>query len=214
MVKDTINKLCTKYEKTSWKNLLPDIFKKEEFDMAIGQLVSDFQAGQPFTPKLNYLFKSFDLCPADKVKVVFITANPSPNKEDNDGLAFSGYGNKFKDSLTEGPEAYGNLEHLPKQGVMLLNLAMTCPIGKAKDHIPMWDPIARTIIHQIAYQTVKTVFVFVGEEVEHLVQQLTLHHRSLFIPSFSNDDKPWDNIDVFNRINVLLKKAEREPINW
>jgi len=214
-VKGTINNLCSKYHKTSWKNILPAVFESDDFDTAIHQLVCDVQAGQPFTPLIKDMFKSFDLCPLEDVKVVFINANPSAVASENDGLAFSSHPNPFNEALDNIQEGFSNyLGYLPENGVLLLNMALTCPVGKSKDHIPMWEPIARTIIHQIAYQTVKTVFVFVGEEVEHLAQQVTKNHLKLFIPSFKEGGKQWDSIEVFQRINLLLTNAKKEPVNW
>jgi uracil DNA glycosylase len=89
-IKDTINKLVSKYSKTSWGNILPAIFQTEEFDMALNQLVSDVQAGQPFTPHLNNLFKSMDLCKFEDVKVVFVNTYPTAGTDKPTGLAFAG----------------------------------------------------------------------------------------------------------------------------
>ena len=213
-VKDTINKLCIKYQKTSWKNILPSVFESDQFDTAVHQLVSDVQAGQPFTPQFKDMFKSFDICPLEEVKVVFVNAHPNPDKLENDGLAFSLGNNKFKNSLTQGEEAYGNLEHLPKQGVMLLNMALTCPVDKPKDHVPMWNSISSTIINYIAAETKQTIFVFVGENVEQLSKEVGVYHPKLFIPSFKDDDQNWESIDIFDRVNGILKKLEKTTIDW
>lgn len=228
MIKDTINKLCVKYEKTSWGDMLPDIFKTEEFEMAVGQLVSDVQAGQPFTPNLNSLFKSFDLCALEDVKVVFVNAHPYAEKGVSNGIAFSGKINPFSRELNnvteekflDGPAP--SLEYLPKEGVLMLNLAMTSPICKEElsrpapdDHIPMWNPVSNAIIKQLSYRTVRTIFVFVGDKTEHLSYNVKgPNHKKIFIPSFKNDNDGWDSNDIFNRINLIRQKDGQEPIVW
>ena len=228
MVQDTIKNLCAKYEQTSWGDMLKDILKSEEFELAIEQLVSDVQAGQPFTPVINNLFKSFDLCKLQDVKVVFIDAHPYPEKGVSKGLAFAGKVNPFVRELNDvtnvkfidGPAP--SLEYLPKIGVLLLNLAMTSPILKdgldkplADDHIPMWNPVTSEIIKQIAYRTVNTVFIFVGEKTEHLTHQIKQSsHRKIFIPSFNNNNDGWDSNNVFKKINKILEKREQPTIDW
>lgn len=214
-VKDTINNLCAKYHKTSWKDILPEIFESDQFDLCINQLISDHIAGQPFTPTVKNMFKSFDLCPLDKVKVVFVANNPNPDKGVANGIPFSEYSNDFYLSLnnkTEGFENNYSLEYLPRaQGVMLLTAALTCPIGKPTDHVPMWSPITEKLIKAISYRTVKTIFVFVGKEVEHLASNVGKHHLKFFLPSV---DEGWDPGDVFENINKALNKLEKTAIQW
>lgn len=211
-VKVTINNLCNKYHKTSWKNILPAVFESDNFDTAIHQLVSDVQAGQPFTPLIKDLFKSFDKCDLKDVKVVFVNEHPYAEKGVANGLAFSGQNNPFLKSLDKDNES--DMTYLPENGVLLLNVAMTCPIGKPKDHVPMWESVTGTIINHIAAETINTVFVFVGEETQHLSAEVGVYHPKLFIPSFPKDDKEWDSIDIFERINRILKNANKTAIDW
>lgn len=188
--------------------------------MAIGQLVSDVQAGQPFTPSLKSILRSFDMCPLNKVKVVIINNHPYPEKGVANGLAFACKINPFieelndvtEDKFIDGPTP--SLEYLPRNGVMLLNMAMTCPVGKPKDHIPMWSPVTATIIKSINENTTDTIFVFVGEETQPLAEMVTnASHSKLFIPSFDEKTK-WDSMDIFLRINKILVKKNRTCVDW
>ena len=214
-IKDTINNLTAKYDKTSWKDIISAMFKTEEFELALNQLMSDVQAGQPFTPLIKNIFKSYDLCALEDVKVVFVTSHPNPDKGVSDGLAFSGYDNPFY--LTLNNKADGkvdgySLSYLPQnEGVMLLTAALTCPEGKPTDHLPIWTPLTEKLIKAISYRTVKTIFVFVGEEVEYLAENVGKHHLKFFLPTVGEN---WDPGDAFENINKALIKLEKKPVNW
>jgi len=188
--------------------------------MAINQLLSDFVAGQPFTPTFKDLFKSMDLCDLKDVKVVFVNAYPSDEKGVANGLAFGGNVNPFVNSLNDiasdefidGPAP--SLEFVPKDnGVLLLNMALTCPIGKQTDHLPMWTPVFEKLIADIAYKTLNTIFVFIGNETEYLGKAVRKGQYKFFLPEVPVDGD-WNNIEVFSKINTLLKKLDKEPVNW
>ncbi len=218
-VKVTTNKLKEKYSKTSWDYLFELILSSESWSTALHQLISDRQAGETFFPKFSNIFRSFDLCPLDKIKVVVVAPFP---EETSDGLAFSGGGlNPFTQKINEinkaeGPMVHENkLEYLPKEeGVMLLNASLTGLEGKPKNHIPMWKPIIEQMIDQIGYRTTKVVFVFIGEETEHLSKTVRKGHYKFFLPIWEKPEDAWDANKFFENVNDLLKKIDKEPINW
>jgi uracil DNA glycosylase len=216
-VKDTINNLTGKYKGTSWEGVLTPIFQTEEFDLAISQLFSDFQAGQPFTPTFKDLFKSMDLCDLKNVKVVFVNAFPFGEKNIDDGLAFSGQVTSFHNDindLAEEPLDGVSLEYYPKEeGVLLLNASITCPIGKRTDHLPMWQPVFEKLIADIAYKTTGTIFVFVGKEVEYMGKFVRKGQFKFFLPELPSNSE-WNNLDIFNKINLILKDSGKEPVGW
>jgi len=186
------------------------MFQTEEFDIALNQLMSDVQAGQPFTPLIKNIFKSYDLCALEDVKVVFISNHPHPDKGVANGLSFSNYSNEFYYSL-QNEDGY-DLEYLPKnEGVMLMTAALTCPVGKSTDHIPMWEPLTEKLVKAISYRTLKTIFVFIGEDVEHLAKHVGKHHLKFFTPEVGEN---WDSGNVFANINKALIKMDKSPINW
>lgn len=188
------------------------MLQTEEFEIALDQLMSDVQAGQSFTPVIKNIFKSYDLCKLEDVKVVFVSNNPHPDKGVADGLAYSGYSNDFYWSLQTDEGINHSLEYLPKkEGVLLLTAALTCPVGKPTDHIPMWAPLTEKLIKAISYRTVNTIFVFVGKDVEHLGKHVGKNHLKFFTPDVK---KSWDSGGVFGNINKALIKMDKTPINW
>jgi uracil-DNA glycosylase len=215
-VKVTTNKLKEKYSKTTWDYLFNLIFSSDTWATALHQLMSDRAIGEQFFPKFNNLFRSFDLCPLDKVKIVIIAPLPAENQ---DGLAFSGGEHnpftKHINTITSNPLDGTALDYLPGQeGVMLLNASLTGLEGKPKNHVPMWKPIIEQMIDQIGYKTVKTIFVFIGEQTEPLAKKVRKGHYKFFLPIWENDEDGWDPVKFFDNVNDLLKKIDKEPVNW
>lgn len=227
-LKSTTNSLIQKYAGTTWANVLSQqFFESAEFQNILKTLMEQFGAGHKFTPTFPSLFKSFDLCSLEGVRVVFVNAYPSDKSIYNDGLAlsFSGEGqdyslatrnfhDKLKKARTPQSENHTtDLSYLAKQGVMLLNFSMTCPEGSQKDHLELWRPAFQKLITDIAYKTVGTVFVFIGSETEYLHKAVRKGQYKLFLPNIGGNPN-WETDDVFTKINTILEKQKKHPINW
>lgn len=188
---------------------MTEVFQSEHFDLALHQLMHDVQTGLKFTPVIKNIFKSYDLCPLDKVKVVIIDNNPNPEAGISDGLAFSNYPNAFKKALVGNQPV---LDYLPqREGVMLLTKGLTCPVGRPENHVPMWEPVIEMMIKSISYRTTNTIFVFVGENTESLSEMVGKNHLKFFIPQVKEE---WDSSSIFGKINDGLIKLKKEPVTW
>lgn len=194
---------------------MSDVFKTNAFSALLDTLMTDVTDGFMFTPPVKDIFKSFDLCGLDDVRVIFVNNAPSSNKDENDGLAFSKGVNAFKDVLNKGDDTFyhSSLEHLPeKEGVMLLNVTATRPIDmNSNNHKKQWNPITLELIKAVELVTNGVIWVFVGEETEQFGEWIGPNHYKFFIPELSND---WDHLDVFNKINIILEKQDDFPVKW
>lgn len=151
------------------------------------------------SPKKSDIFNALTLVPFDKLKVVILGKDPYPNPKDAHGLAFSSKNSVTPDSLknifksidtTYGTnlldQKYNELSDWAKQGVLLLNTALT--FQKIQDesldkkqlqslqtktqnhHAKIWRPFVKTIINKIL--TIKehpTVIFLWGNDAHNLV---------------------------------------------
>jgi len=83
------NKLLDKLELSGWKTILKSFIESSDFDKIIGQLVKLTNDGKRFTPPLKDIFKAFEECPYDKLKIIIVSQDPYPSFGIADGIAFS-----------------------------------------------------------------------------------------------------------------------------
>ena len=121
----------------SWKNLLADEFEKPYFAQLVSFVHSEYATHRIF-PRGSNIFRAFDKCPFDKLKVVIIGQDPYHGEGQANGLCFSvNPGVPFPPSLqnifqevsndTGAPiPADGDLDRWAEQGVLLLSRSSPC----------------------------------------------------------------------------------------
>lgn len=72
----------------SWKNLLADEFEKPYFAQLVSFVHSEYATHRIF-PRGSNIFRAFDKCPFDKLKVVIIGQDPYHGEGQANGLCFS-----------------------------------------------------------------------------------------------------------------------------
>lgn len=73
----------------SWKDALQEEFDKPYFESLVRELHAEKEAGKIIYPPGSLIFKAFDLCPLDKVKVVILGQDPYHGAGQAMGLSFS-----------------------------------------------------------------------------------------------------------------------------
>ena len=123
-----------------WQELLAPEFEKPYFAQLVDFVRNEY-ATQRIYPRGSNIFRAFDKCPFEKLKVVIIGQDPYHGEGQANGLCFSvNDGIPFPPSLqnifqeistdigTPVPST-GNLDRWAEQGVLLLNSVLTGPIG-------------------------------------------------------------------------------------
>lgn len=135
----------------AWKELLAPEFGKPYFreltDFVRGEYIAAAnRTAPPVYPAARNIFRSFEKCDLDDLKVVIIGQDPYHGPGQANGLCFSvadgvpfppSLRNIFKeihDDLGVLPPATGNLDRWAEQGVLLLNASLTVREGQANSH--------------------------------------------------------------------------------
>jgi len=83
-VLETINidevkmKLYENLKPSGWGDKLKSFILSSDFDKILAQLLAGAKQGKRFTPVLKQVFRAFEECPLDKLKVVVIGQDPYP----------------------------------------------------------------------------------------------------------------------------------------
>lgn len=217
----------------SWKSVLNDEFHKDYF-LKLKSFVEDaYQANKKaiFPPK-EVVFKAFDACPFEHLKVVILGQDPYPTKGHANGLCFSinadvkpvakSLINIFKEIETDlaiPTPLNGDLSRWSSQGVLLLNAILSVDEGKPRSHQNKgWEQFTDAVIQKISNHKENVVFLLWGgyarakgksiDRSKHLV--LESGHPS---PMSANRGL-WFGNKHFSQTNEYLKKHAILPISW
>jgi uracil-DNA glycosylase len=163
----------------SWAPALGPILASPKARALGGFLKAEEAAGKTIYPPRGSRLAALELTPLDRVKVVILGQDPYHGPGQAHGLAFSVQkGVKIPPSLVNIykelesdlgiPRAgHGNLENWARQGVLLLNNALTVEAGLAGSHqMKGWEELTDAAVAAVAARSDPTVFVLWGSHAQ------------------------------------------------
>lgn len=202
----------------------------QKTDEIIQFIKNQHNSGVEIYPDFDNIFKAFELCTFDKLKVAIIGQDPYHGEGQAHGLAFSvpegidmppSLKNIFKElaeDLNTPMPMNGNLERWAKQGVLLMNSVLTVKKDQAGSHRNIgWEKITDQIIYTISTKKNNMVFILWGnyaKEKEQLINKenhliLTAAH-----PSPLSAYKGFFGCRHFSKTNAYLRSKEIGEIVW
>lgn len=183
-------------------------------------------------PVKEDVFKAFQLCPLRDCKVVFVGQDPYPQKGVATGILF---GNKegtknlspslqiIKEAAIDytAPHNYLidfdiTLESWAKQGILMLNSALTVEINKIGSHTQLWRPFISQFIKDLSsYDTF--LFVLFGQQAQSFEPYINKKHSYIMKenhPAFYARINKAMPPNIFYDINKYLKAQFNESIKW
>ena len=213
----------------SWKNALAGEFDKDYFVSLVRFLHSEKAAGKRIFPPGKLIFRAFELTPVDKVKVVILGQDPYHGPGQAMGLSFSvpqgvkappSLVNIFKEIESDlGIRMSGSpdLEPWARQGVLLLNTALTVQEGIATSHSRIgWQYFTDAVIKYISDNCDGVVFLLWGRharEKKELIDQTKHHVLEAAHPSPLAGGR-FFGCRHFSKTNKILMEEGKTPINW
>lgn len=214
----------------SWKEVLHNEFEQPYFSDIVNFLKIEKAAGKTIYPPGRFLFNAFDTTPFDEVKLVILGQDPYHNPHQAHGLSFSVpdgiasppslvniFEELHEDTGMETPRS-GNLEKWARQGVLLLNAALSVEANKPMSHSKIgWHHFTDDVIRIISEKKEHVVFLLWGafakskqeliDKTKHLV--LTAAH-----PSPLSAHNGFFGCKHFSKANHWLEEKGITPIDW
>ena len=213
----------------SWKDALQEEFDKPYFESLVRELHAEKEAGKIIYPPGSLIFKAFDLCPLDKVKVVILGQDPYHGAGQAMGLSFSvpdnvpappSLKNIFKEIESDlGVRMSGrpNLEGWAKQGVLLLNAVLTVRAGEPTSHSSLgWQQFTDSVIRTISDKKDGVVFLLWGNYARSKAGLIdgTRHHVLQAAHPSPLARGAFFGCRHFSKANGILIGEGLTPINW
>lgn len=216
----------------SWKNVLEKEFEQAYFQQLTERVRQAYihQKGSIF-PKGSQIFRAFDLCPFDQLKVVILGQDPYPTRGHAHGLCFSvepdvrpfpkSLLNIFKEihgDLGISMPENGNLARWAEQGVLLLNSSLTVEEGMPDSHKGFgWEKFTDAVIQTINGEKTGIVFILWGAKA--ISKEAFIDHSKHLIlksvhPSPLSAHRGFFGCKHFSKTNEFLKMMEQTEIQW
>jgi uracil-DNA glycosylase len=213
----------------SWRQVLQPEFDKPYFELLTTFVRHAYRTTQCFPPA-GQIFRAFDLCPFDKVRVVIIGQDPYHDFNQAHGLCFSvqegvpappSLVNIYKEiqrDLGKPIPTSGNLTHWAEQGVLLLNATLTVEAHRAGSHQGKgWEELTDAAIQALNNQRSNIVFMLWGSYAQRKGQFIDRRRHLVLTavhPSPLSAYRGFIGCGHFSQANAYLKQHGQPPINW
>ncbi len=213
----------------SWEARLNGEFEKDYFKALTHFVREEYQRTRVY-PAPGNIFRAFDLCPFDEIKVVIIGQDPYHGVGQANGLCFSvGEGVRTPPSLQNiykelesdleiaVPET-GDISHWGKQGVLLLNATLTVLAKQAGSHQGKgWEEFTDAVIQKISDECENVVFILWGRFAQKKGEKIDREKHKVIEsahPSPFSAHSGFFGSKPFSQTNEYLEWNEKEAIQW
>lgn len=220
----------------SWAKRLQGEFEKQYFAELTAFVKKEYQKGKVYPAPKN-IFRAFDLCPFEKVKVVILGQDPYHGERQANGLAFGvDEGTKLPPSLQNifkeiendlgvpcvASAKHGNLSRWAEQGILLLNATLTVRAGSAGSHQERgWELFTDAAVRALSEGREHLVFMLWGNYAKAKGKSESAHidrSRHLVLeaphPSPFSAASGFFGCKHFSKANEYLAIHGAAPIDW
>jgi len=213
-----------KPELGDWYDVLKDRVNDQIFNLMV-TAAREYQVHKCY-PEFTDIFRAFRETPYNKVKVVILGQDPYHDGNAT-GLSFD-CKNRLTPSMRGIIDAYsdydpqhfnveildGKVSQWTKEGVLLLNTALTVQEGKANSHAKYWMNFTKCVVDALNARKEPVIFMLWGAQAQKYAQFIDDRHHIIETEhpvAGVYKGKKWDHKHCFRRANEILGD---EKINW
>lgn len=179
-------------------------------------------------PALPNVFRAFKLCSLKDCRVVMIGMDPYPDKfmgkPRATGILFGNNKDVPEDKLSPSLQVVKEsainfeiphniitfdqtLESWAKQGILMINSALTCELNKVGSHVNQWRPFVSKLLKNLSERETGIVYILFGRQTQTLKPYINERYNDIIEiehPAYfarSNKIMPYS---VFRQMNDIL----------
>lgn len=209
-----------------------DFFYGKDMESILKHISDEISTENKFYPEKDDIFKCFYLTPYQNINVVLLGQDPYHNGSAT-GLCFDvkngnvinpSLQNIYKELEHEGfyPTKDGNLSNWGKQGVLLLNTALTVRPSEPESHLSLWTEFTEKVFKFLSKKE-DVIWVLLGKKAaeykdlitnkNHIIIERT-HPSPYSATKSSSSQIAFMESNLFREINQHLMKKNKNPISW
>ena len=212
-----------------WDKIIGDEFSKDYY-LKLRMFLKEEYANHTVYPDMYDLFSALKETPYSKVKVVILGQDPYHEPNQAHGMAFSvkpggaippSLLNMYKELKAElgcTIPSTGYLLPWAKQGVLLLNTALTVRAGEANSHQGKgWEIFTDRVISALNERSDSVIFMLWGNNARKK-RELITNERHFVLeaahPSPLSASRGFMGCGHFKKANEILISQLKSPIDW
>lgn len=213
----------------SWRKRLQEEFNKPYFEELVAFIKNEYKQAHVL-PLGHQIFKVFDACPFEKVKVVILGQDPYPNPGQYYGICFSipegtaipgSLANIFREIYQDVGKPIphsGNLDRWVAQGVFPMNSILTVRAYETGSHRNKgWEIFTDAVIRKLNEERKNLVFMLWGSYAKEKISLINPHKHLVLTavhPSPRSADHGFFGCKHFSKANAFLQSKGIEEIDW
>lgn len=207
------------------------VINQKELNTVIGTM-NRIYSSKKVCPAAENVFRAFGLCPYNELKVVFVGQDPYPQKDVATGILFGNRADVPEDELSPSlkvvKEAAVNfeiphnsiifdqtLESWARQGILMINSALTVEMNKVGSHTMLWRPFISSLLKNISETNPGLIYVLFGSQAGTFQPYIkTGTVIKVPHPAYNARTETKMNPELFTSINRELKSKYGITIKW
>lgn len=201
-----------------WWNL----FDLKILEDTLNKLGKEYQIKNIYPAQCN-VFRAFHECNYDDCKVIMLGADPYPQKGVATGILFGNnlHNKNISPSLRIILEASRSNDQTLlswcKQGVLMINTALSVEEGKPSSHLLLWRPFMKSFLRNMSQWNTGMIYVFFGSVALDLKSSINSSLNDILTEkhpaAYAREDEKMPS-KIFDDINNLLKDKYNQTIKW
>ena len=109
------------------------------------------------------------------------------------------------------------LETWAKQGILMLNSALTCEINKIGSHVMIWRPFISKFLKAMSVTNNAIVYVLFGKQAQTFKPYINSRYNYIIEtehPAYYARTATKMPKDTFNKVNTIMKDLYNETFKW
>jgi uracil-DNA glycosylase len=181
-------------------------------------------------PSQNNVFRAFNKCTYENLKIVILSQDPYFQKDRATGLSFANsliFNDDVSPSLKIIQESIRSidkdsmqnitLEHLASQGILLLNSSLTVIENQPGSHLMLWRPFISNLLAQLSINKTGIIYVLLGECAKTFKPYINKDTNIILEekhPAYYARNNMQMPSTIFKQINMLVKAMYNTSIHW
>ena len=186
-------------------------------------------------PEKHNVFKAFNLCSLKDCKVVFLGQDPYPQKNVATGVLFGNSKDTVESQLSpslnvikEAAIDYTKFHNYPitfdvtleswaKQGILMLNSALTVEMNKIGSHTNLWRPFISQFLQDLSSRYFGIAYVLFGQQAQTFEPYIKKSYNYIIKenhPAYYARTNTRMPSTVFTQVNNYLRGQYNDEIVW